>query len=75
MRKSCIFAAQRRNYVTNNKITKNKAGIGASQNGVTSLFLHPRPHFFYLQNSDKMQQHPTSPASFRFLRRAFEKRK
>ena len=56
MKNLCIFDAQRRNYVTQNNIIKNKAGIGASQNGVTSLFLHPRPHFLYLQNSDKMQQ-------------------
>lgn len=56
MGKMINFVPQRRNYVTNNNITKNKAGIGASQNGVTSLFLHPRRLLFNLQNSDKMQR-------------------
>lgn len=53
MKKVCIFVAQRRNHVTQNNIIKNKAGIGASQNGVTSLFLHPRRLLSNLQNSDK----------------------
>jgi len=56
MKKLCKFVAQRRNHVTQNNIIKNKAGIGASQNGVTSLFLHPRRLLSNLQNSDKMQR-------------------
>ena len=56
MKKLCIFVEQRRNHVTQNNIIKNKAGIGASQNGVTSLFLHPRRLLSNLQNSDKMQR-------------------